>query len=84
MSTSELIFIPKYISKAVYDNDIHTLQSVRKCWGNSSYLSSSSHISTILWSPGYRVGVKIGLYFQYSSLKWFLYYFLIQQELLKH
>ena len=40
MSTSELILAYKNISKALCDNDIHTLQIVIKCLGDYSYLWS--------------------------------------------
>ena len=38
MSTSELIFTHKNLSKSLCDNDIHILQSGRNRWGASSYL----------------------------------------------
>ena len=47
ISTSQLIFTNKNISKALWDNDIHTLKTGGKYCGKSSYLWSRRHFSTI-------------------------------------
>ena len=57
MNISQPIFAHKKISKTIWYKDIHTLQDWRKYCGNSSYLWSFSHCSTILWSPRHWIWV---------------------------